>query len=90
MLLQALAAIDIPHFRALKRIRAAADEGTDDQARRRSVHDAAWRESAPVRAGLLQVGALQMDTGWGAGVSLTDFGRTLLADVEAAGGVLHV
>lgn len=42
MLLQALAAIDIPHFRALKRIRAAADEGTDDQARRPSVHDAAW------------------------------------------------
>lgn len=48
------------------------------------------RESAPVRAGLLQVGALQMDTGWGAGVSLTDFGRTLLADVEAAGGELDV
>jgi hypothetical protein len=84
MLLMALTAIDIPHFRALRRISQAEVETDEVVFRSQSVSRAADAESAPIRAGLLQVGALELSIASGptTGVKLTDFGRTLLAYVE--------
>lgn len=81
MRLKALEVMDIPHFRALRRIIDAEDVAYEDS-RREAVANAASAELAPIRAALLQVGALEVRFGWGDSYGLTDFGRRVLAEVE--------
>lgn len=99
LLLQVLRDLDSPHLGALKRICDAGDataaevppdeDGEQQHARvSEAVMAAGANEAAPVRAALVRTGVAHSATLTGGGLEIyrvTDFGRTLLADLEQIG-----
>jgi hypothetical protein len=97
LIVRALQQLDSPDFRALARLRAAEDEAAavaetterDDQRGgriTRAVSAAARAEPGPIIAALIQAGAVLQAAGFGGGVDVyrvSDFGRRLLADLDA-------